>query len=501
MNENNMNNNTNTNQNGNDLSLPFFSAPITADGSSSNTNNVAPQQTVTNSVPNPEPVVQTPVPEPQPVIQPEPVVQQQPVQEVVQQPVMMPTEQPVQQQSVNLPPPKPMVQPTSQVGAAGNNDADKLLENDRFVIAYIGKDKYYYFLTKGWNWPFFFLGIYYLMYRKMYGKVFSYLFMSALVGIAVMLVVGLIPPLDDLRYSSVVGFLIVTFLSFSGPLFYHLYYTKKVNSIYYEFAQKKSKKVEYVFNNFDKEVQEKICEKRGRGTIKNFVVGFILYTVLGSFTTIFAFLMSILIVLIVGPSYDGTIKYDEVKNMTISYQISDTYTEVNSFSMPTESSGTVIINGNSSSLYDMDDLGTRTGPTIKYQKVDGSCRIELGKVTGYRDAETLANQYSNYHTDAMNLLKKQARQKANLKAPKTELYLFEKISWYQVSLDEIRANQYLNYKTTEYFSNLDGSVYQVRVKAILIDKEDEEGTACFDDARTFVETIKPQHMPEDKTEE
>ncbi len=522
MNDNNMNNNPNP------LGvLTSFSEPV-ANGSTPPAPSAAPAPA---PAPLPAaPVAETPAPAPQPV-QPQPVPQQpapapqpapvqvapqpqavQPAPQVVQpQPVpQQPAPQPMQMQQMpqpqqtTLPPPKPVAPVASTVGAAGSNDSDKLLETDRFVIAYIGKDKYFYFLTKGWNWPFFFLSIFYLMYRKMYGKVFSYMFMTGLVSILTTVLIGLIPLTADLMYSGPVGAIVVTLLTFAGPFFYHLYFTSKVNSKYYEFAQKKSKKVEYVFNNFSKDVQEEICAKRGRGTFKNFVVGFILYAVLGIVTSAVISLLSILIVVLVGPSYDGTIEYDELKNITVTHSVSDNYMTEKEFG-ELEVHPRFITKGYDGkvSYESYIDLGTINGPSYVFIRKDFMCLIEYGKVKDYRDAEKLVDQYSSYHTSAYNILQKMAGSKGNTKPPKPELIMNEGINWYQISLDELKSSS-IKYKTQDYFSNMDESIYHVRVKAYKGEDEGEgsedEVMSCFDDGRTFVESLTPQNKPSTTTE-
>ena len=540
MNDNNVNNNTNTNPNPLGV-LSSFSEPVATNGSTEAPAQVEQPAVVIESAP--EPPVEQPAPEPvqiaqesapvepaqpepapvepapqpvqpapepvpqQPVVQPAPQpIPQQPVQQPAQQPaqqpiqgVQVPPEKQMPQQQVNLPPQKQAVSPGAAIGAAGSNDSDKLLETDRFVIAYIGKDKYFYFLTKGWNWPFFFLGIFYLMYRKMYGKVFSYIFMTALVTIITSVVINLIPFTADIMYSGPLGSIVIMLLTFAGPFFYHIYFTTKVNSKYYDFAQKKSKKVEYVFNNFSKDIQEEICTKRGRGTVKNFVVGFILYSVLGLFTSVTVVILSLLIVLLFGPSYNGVIKYDDIDNITVKQaELDGYYTEKEIEELDTPPNNIMVVNGEIQ-FPNYSDLGVVEGPRHKYARKDFQCFIEFGKIKDYRDAETLTNQYSSYHTDAINILEKKAKLKGNRKPPKYELVMHEKINWYQISLDELKSSS-IEYETQDYFANLDGSVYHVRVKAMKTEEEDNI-VMCFDEGRTFVEGLEPQHKPSEDIEE
>ena len=209
--------------------------------------------------------------------------------------------------------------------------------------------------------------------------------------------------------------------------------------------------------------------------------------------------MSILIVVLVGPSYDGTIKYDDLEKIKVTHSVSDNYLDEKQFEELEEKPTNLVydIDGKPS-FASYTDFGVTEGPRYKFYRKDFKCYIEYGKVKDYRDAEKLVDQYSSFHTNAVNILEKMAKQKGNRKPPKPELIMNEGINWYQISLDELK-NSSKDYETQDYFANMDESIYHVRVKAVA-GEEADDAMSCFDDGRTFVESLTPKNKPSTTTE-
>ncbi|MGB3259727.1 DUF2628 domain-containing protein, partial [Paenisporosarcina sp.] len=165
---------------------------------------------------------------------------------------------------INVAPGKQVMQPNLQedVGASSNTtNVDNLKDEDHLLKLFVGEKKENYFLnqwSKGlysWNWSAFFLGIFWLGYRKMFRPIF--------ILMAVFLVIDLVVALLGIEVAYLDGAISLVVGITLGIWGNHLYHQHAVRNI--DILKKKFK---------DNDVLEKQISMRGNGSWKGFWASF-----------------------------------------------------------------------------------------------------------------------------------------------------------------------------------------------------------------------------------
>ena len=400
-----MNEEHNNNQNDN-LSMPFYTAPVASDGSTTEVNY--------------NPPVATPPP-----VQPAPQPVQQPVQQAVQT-----TEQSIIPEKYKQQPVTPQGFTPGTVSEYAKDESLVVDDSDRLVKAFIGKN-YDKFLTKSFSWPYFFFGMNYLLYRKMYAKAI----ILSTVSVALGLILQLIFPL-------LIGICAVP------PVIIMFLYTFKVNSSYYYFANKKVKKIEYAHPELDKDQLEKLCASKGGGSILNYLLGSIIYSFAMSIVGGIVTFIVVMVLMANGPTYKGE---DFAKE---NFDI-DAFT----YTLPES--------------YEKDETNEIEHVYNYLEKKKTVCHFSMDKLADYKSAEKLSEEFLKYGNE--NLMDKNEdkyKQRDNFKGTGNEWYVIEKG-------DNLRY----------YFGEINEE--EVYLITLTSDTNDYSVTSkCFIDAETFIGSLK-----------
>ena len=423
---------------GGDLAMPFYTAPVASDGTTKDINYKPPvneenhveENHVSEPVQNNEPVIEQPIQENVQQVQ-ENVT---PVQEVA----------PIQQSAPLVQEAKPMQTlgaPMGQVYSGPQKEEEK--DRDRNVRAYIGADKYDYFLTKTFNGAFFLLGNWYLFYRKMYMKAISLTLISLILGYILTIFI----PFD-----------IVIILPYG---LVYLIYSFKVNKFYYYKAQARVKKIEYTFSVLDDDKVEKICAERGKPSISTVITGFICYSLFITLLSTIIVTISTTSVLINGPDYDGTFIGEPVDESYVVFH------PVNGYEKQSDENGF--------SVY------------TKEFNDGGTCVHKFGQVSRYKNADRVMGQ--------MISLSEKRKKQAEMLGQRNDFPKYKKgtiVMSYDYTWHAITSS--VHSFDVIYLTNIGDKLYYA--EAYALDTTDADGSECLIMGEELVRIAEPQIKPE-----
>ncbi len=231
--------------------------------------------------------------------------------------------------------------------------------SDEDVRAFIGKN-YNKFVSKKFNWSFFFFGNFYMFYRKLLLKGLIYTFVVAAIG-GILEALIQIPGISSLFVIAI-----------------NIYYCFRINEVYYKEACNRTNRIEAENSQLNNEAMMSLLSKKGGGSLLYVLFGFLLTLAVSMVIAFIIFLISLIGLLSIFSSINKiSLKTDNSFDMSrYTYTLPEEYADINESNFMSTYSCKIKVEGiaNEGSIESIRD-GYRDTTNNLYDKVGNGNKI------------------------------------------------------------------------------------------------------------------------------